>query len=537
MILASGPFSSSIQNTPTARTSTQQPGNVGSSSSTSTSSGSPSSREGVGDEAVVGRVDGRREQAPVEADHVRARGRTRTCCGCPAGSRSRRRDSSSIGPPHDLWRRSLRASIRPGWQNRYMAQTLSREGVGPPRRPPRRRRARPPLRRPPPRPRGHVAAGVRRPAPGRPHGPPPRPHRRDDGPQRPDHRHRPAGRRPDLGASRWRCSRANCAEFGIRLYPMGAPGPGHRPRDRARAGPHAAGDDDRVRRQPHVDARRVRRARVRHRHERGRARARDADAPAGAARARWRSPSTATLPAGVTAKDIVLAIINRIGTGGGIGSVIEYRGSAIRALSMEGRMTVCNMSIEAGARAGMVAPDDTTFAYLEGREYAPTGAAWEQALDDWRVARHRRRTPRSTRRSCSTPPRCGRRSRGAPTRRSRSTIDDVVPDPDSFADADARDSRASGRSRYMGLKAGTPIREIPSTPCSSARAPTRGSRTCAPRPPSPRGRTVQRRACARWSCPGSMRGEGRRRGRGARTRCSSPPGSTGARRGARCAWR
>src|SRR3954453_8833079 len=91
------------------------------------------------------------------------------------------------------------------------------------------------------------------------------------------------------------------------------------------------------------------------------------------------------VPAGVTAKDIVLAIIARIGTGGGIGSVIEYRGSAIRALSMEGRMTVCNMSIEAGARAGLVAPDDTTFAYLDGRPFAPKGAAWEQALDDWRA--------------------------------------------------------------------------------------------------------------------------------------------------------
>src|SRR5207253_7997350 len=89
-------------------------------------------------------------------------------------------------------------------------------------------------------------------------------------------------------------------------------------------------------------------------------------------------------PAGVTAKDVVLATIARIGTGGGIGSVLEYRGSAIRSLSMEGRMTVCNMSIEAGARAGLVAPDDTTFAYLEGRPFAPTGRAWEQALDDWR---------------------------------------------------------------------------------------------------------------------------------------------------------
>jgi 3-isopropylmalate/(R)-2-methylmalate dehydratase large subunit len=92
-----------------------------------------------------------------------------------------------------------------------------------------------------------------------------------------------------------------------------------------------------------------------------------------------------TLPLGVTAKDIVLSIIGRIGIGGGIGHVIEYTGSAIRNLSMEGRMTVCNMSIEGGARAGMIAPDDTTFAYLEGRPHAPKGEkAWAQALDAWR---------------------------------------------------------------------------------------------------------------------------------------------------------
>ena len=93
------------------------------------------------------------------------------------------------------------------------------------------------------------------------------------------------------------------------------------------------------------------------------------------------------LPAGVSAKDVTLAIIGRLDTGGGIGSVIEYRGSAIRALSMEGRMTLCNMSIEAGARAGLVAPDDTTFAYLEGRRHAPKGKDWEAALDDWRTLR------------------------------------------------------------------------------------------------------------------------------------------------------
>src|ERR1700722_17432530 len=91
------------------------------------------------------------------------------------------------------------------------------------------------------------------------------------------------------------------------------------------------------------------------------------------------------LPDGVTAKDLVLAIIGQIGTGGGAGHIIEYRGSAIRGLSMEGRMTVCNMSIEAGARAGMIAPDETTFAYLEGRDHAPKGAAWEEALAEWRA--------------------------------------------------------------------------------------------------------------------------------------------------------
>ena len=90
------------------------------------------------------------------------------------------------------------------------------------------------------------------------------------------------------------------------------------------------------------------------------------------------------LPAGATAKDVILAIIGRIGTGGGIGSVIEYRGRPIERLSMEGRMTVCNMSIEAGAKAGLIAPDDITFAYLDGRTHAPKGAAWEAALEDWR---------------------------------------------------------------------------------------------------------------------------------------------------------
>jgi 3-isopropylmalate/(R)-2-methylmalate dehydratase large subunit len=89
----------------------------------------------------------------------------------------------------------------------------------------------------------------------------------------------------------------------------------------------------------------------------------------------------------VGAKDFILAAIGEIGVAGGVGHVVEYAGPAIERLSMENRMTICNMSIEAGARAGMVAPDDTTFAYLEGRPYAPQGADWERALDDWRSLR------------------------------------------------------------------------------------------------------------------------------------------------------
>jgi 3-isopropylmalate/(R)-2-methylmalate dehydratase large subunit len=164
------------------------------------------------------------------------------------------------------------------------------------------------------------------------------------------------------------------------------------------------------------------------------------------------------LPAGVTAKDIVLTIIARIGTAGGVGSIIEYRGSAIRALSMEGRMTVCNMTIEGGARAGMVAPDDTTFTYLEGRPFAPKGKAWEDALDVWRSL------PTDDDASfdkeividaAELRPAVSWGTNPAQT----VTIDDVVPDPDSLTDAAMRES-ATHALRYMGLKAGTPIREI-----------------------------------------------------------------------------
>jgi 3-isopropylmalate/(R)-2-methylmalate dehydratase large subunit len=155
---------------------------------------------------------------------------------------------------------------------------------------------------------------------------------------------------------------------------------------------------------------------------------------------------------------MILAIIGKIGTAGGTGHVIEYAGDAIRALSMEGRMTVCNMSIEAGARAGLVGPDDTTFAYLEGRGYAPKGAAWEAALDDWRAlvtddgASFDKEVAID---GASLRPHVSWGTNPGQT----ITIDDAVPSPDSFADPTARDA-AKRALAYMGLSAGTPMRDI-----------------------------------------------------------------------------
>jgi 3-isopropylmalate/(R)-2-methylmalate dehydratase large subunit len=165
------------------------------------------------------------------------------------------------------------------------------------------------------------------------------------------------------------------------------------------------------------------------------------------------------LPPGCTAKDLVLGIIRALGTGGGVGSVIEYRGAAIRALSMEGRMTVCNMSIEGGARAGMIAPDDTTFAFLEGRKHAPKGAAWERALEDWRSLvtdedaefDHEIVIDASALKPAVT--------WGTNPAQSVS-IDDRVPDPASF-DTEAQQQSAQRALTYMGLTAGTAIRDIP----------------------------------------------------------------------------
>ncbi|MGH3569560.1 MAG: 3-isopropylmalate dehydratase large subunit [Pseudonocardia sp.] len=165
-----------------------------------------------------------------------------------------------------------------------------------------------------------------------------------------------------------------------------------------------------------------------------------------------------TLGEGVTSKDVVLAMIAQIGTGGGQGYVLEYRGNVIENLSMEARMTICNMSIEAGARAGMIAPDDTTFAYLRGRDHAPRGADWEAAVAQWRALGTDddavfdaevdidadALTPFVT---WGTNP-----GQGLP-------LGSDVPDPAGIVDDDERVA-AEKALTYMGLTAGTPLREV-----------------------------------------------------------------------------
>jgi 3-isopropylmalate/(R)-2-methylmalate dehydratase large subunit len=165
-----------------------------------------------------------------------------------------------------------------------------------------------------------------------------------------------------------------------------------------------------------------------------------------------------TLPLGVTAKDVVLAIIGETGTAGGTGHVIEYTGDVIRGLSMEGRMTVCNMTIEAGARAGLIAPDETTFAYLKGRPMAPTGAAWEQAVAHWRTLpsdEGAHYDKEITLDAGDIPPQVT----WGTSPEDVVPVTGVVPDPASAPDPDKR--RAMERSLdYMGLTAGTRMCDV-----------------------------------------------------------------------------
>jgi len=164
------------------------------------------------------------------------------------------------------------------------------------------------------------------------------------------------------------------------------------------------------------------------------------------------------LPPNCSAKDIILAIINRIGTGGGAGHVIEYRGSAIESLSMEGRMTICNMSIEGGARAGVVAPDETTFAYVKGRAHAPKDGAWDAALEHWRTLPTDAGAPFDTEVTLDAATLRPYVSWGTNPAQS-TTIDGTVPDPASFEVA-GRTEAAERALAYMELEPGTAIRDI-----------------------------------------------------------------------------
>ena len=164
------------------------------------------------------------------------------------------------------------------------------------------------------------------------------------------------------------------------------------------------------------------------------------------------------LPEGVTAKDIILAIIAKIGTGGGQGHVIEYRGEAIRKLSMDARMTICNMSIEAGARAGMIAPDEVTFEYLKGRPHAPEGEMWDKAVAYWKTLKTDDAIfdKEVTLNAADLQPYVTwgtNPGQGAP-------ITATVPVPEQIADETARNAAASAL-KYMGLEPGTPIKNIP----------------------------------------------------------------------------
>ena len=168
---------------------------------------------------------------------------------------------------------------------------------------------------------------------------------------------------------------------------------------------------------------------------------------------------TGALPVGVTAKDITLSIIGETGTSGGTGHVIEYCGEAIRALSMEGRMTVCNMAIEGGARAGLIAPDETTFAYLEGRPKAPKGGAWELAVDHWRTLRtdegaHFDKVVTLDAAKIEPVVTWGTSPEDV------LPISGAVPHPDSFA-SEAKRAAARRALEYMGLEPGTRLSEVP----------------------------------------------------------------------------
>ena len=329
--------------------------------------------------------------------------------------------------------------------------------------------------------------------------------------------------------------RRNCAEFGVTLYPMNHAEQGIVHVVGPQLGLTQPGMTVVCGDSPHLHPRRVRRHGVRHRHVRGRARAGHADVAAQAVQDdgdQRRRPRTGGCGPGVTSKDVVLAIIAEIGTGGGQGYVLEYRGNVIENLSMEARMTICNMSIEAGARAGMIAPDDTTFDYLRGRDHAP-GADFDAAVAEWRELAtdddavfdaevHIDADTLTPFVTWGTNP-----GQGLP-------LSERVPDPERIVDENERVAAEKALDLH-GADGGH----------TAARHPRRhGVRRLlhqrAHRGPARRRRDHRRpsgwpTACGCWSCRARC-ACGSRPSRRASTRSSPRPGRSGARRAARCAW-
>ena len=239
------------------------------------------------------------------------------------------------------------------------------------------------------------------------------------------------------------------------------------------------------------------------------------------------------LPPGVTSKDLILAVIAKIGTGGGQGYVLEYRGEAIRKLSMEARMTICNMSIEAGARAGMIAPDETTYEFIKGRPHAPSGAEWDEAVAAWELLKtdegaefdnevHIDASALTPFVTWGTNP-----GQGAP-------LGDRVPDPELIVDESERQGSREGAHLHGSSTPVCRFGMFLSTPCSSVRAPTDASKTCA-----------QWRRCSRvamWQRAFGCSSFPARCGCGLKPKAkvsvksSQRQGLNGARPVARCAW-
>jgi 3-isopropylmalate/(R)-2-methylmalate dehydratase large subunit len=232
----------------------------------------------------------------------------------------------------------------------------------------------------------------------------------------------------------------------------------------------------------------------------------------------------------VSAKDVILAIIAKIGSNGAAGHVIEYAGSVIRAMSIEERLTVCNMSIEAGARAGMVAPDDTTFAYLQGRAYAPKGAMWEQALDHWRTL------PSDLDARFDVDIQLDASALAPMVTWGNSPQDGLpitacVPNPKTSPTAKSAPAWSAHWPTWA-CKLAWRCKTLRSIRCSLARAPMAASKTCALRPRWPAWDRPRCRCWFRRDRPGSSSRPSVR----AWTKFSNRPGSSGANRAARCAW-